>query len=258
MGAAILRIAFLLSGIAFLGWTIGFTARLPAVTSLWPWPDGRLSYIFIGSIAGAFAVGALWTWWSGSYRAAIASLCGFIVISVLLVLTFAWTATSEPPFPSWPHAAAFAVMGLASAAVLALCSREPPETGTLMPLVRWSCVVFALTLFCAGIALVLRYPLVFPWPLSPQSSVAFGCLFIGLSVVYALTALWSSPGSGVIAMLGFLVYDIVLLPPFLMHFGMVAPERMPSLVIYTAVLVYSALLALYLLVSERRLVLRPA
>lgn len=46
---------------------------------------------------------------------------------------------------------------------------------------------------------------------------------------------------------GFLAYDIVLLPPFLTRLPSVAPEYRVSLIIYTAVLVYSALIAGYYL-----------
>jgi hypothetical protein len=59
-------------------------------------------------------------------------------------------------------------------------------------------------------------------------------------------------------MAGFLVYDIVLLPPFLAHFAAVTPERTTSLVLYVAVLVYSAALAVWFIVSEARRGLKPA
>lgn len=39
---------------------IGFTLRWRWVIGMWPWPDGRLSYIFVGSILAAVAAAALW------------------------------------------------------------------------------------------------------------------------------------------------------------------------------------------------------
>jgi hypothetical protein len=48
-------------------------------------------------------------------------------------------------------------------------------------------------------------------------------------------------------LLGFLAYDLVLIGPFLQHFSTVRPEMRLSLVLYTAVVVYSGLLAIYFL-----------
>jgi hypothetical protein len=60
---------------------------------------------------------------------------------------------------------------------------------------------------------------------------------------------------GAVALLGFLVYDLVLLPPFLLHFAKVAPAHMPSLIVYVAVLIYSLGLSAWFLVSRMT---RPA
>ncbi len=46
---------------------------------------------------------------------------------------------------------------------------------------------------------------------------------------------------------GFLAYDLVLIVPFLKHFATVNAAHRPSLVVYTAVLVYSGVLAAYYL-----------
>ena len=104
----------------------------------------------------------------------------------------------------------------------------------------------------AGTGLVARYQTIFPWPLSPESSTIFGLTFLGLSVIYALTAAHGQRGAGMVAMAGFLVYDLVLLPPFFSHFGGVVPERMTSLVLYVAVLLYSAAVAVWFICSEGR------
>ena len=39
--------------------------------------------------------------------------------------------------------------------------------------------LFTLILILAGGALIFRVPTIFPWPLNPDSSVLFGCIFLG-------------------------------------------------------------------------------
>jgi len=48
-------------------------------------------------------------------------------------------------------------------------------------------------------------------------------------------------------LLGFLAYDLILLVPFIRHFDSVKPEHQLSLMVYTGVIVFSALLAIYFL-----------
>jgi hypothetical protein len=48
-------------------------------------------------------------------------------------------------------------------------------------------------------------------------------------------------------LVGFLAYDVVLIVPFLMRLPTVAPEQRLGLSIYTAVVIYSGLLAAYYL-----------
>ena len=53
-------------------------------------------------------------------------------------------------------------------------------------------------------------------------------------------------------LLGFLAYDLVLLPPFLGYFETVYEAHRLSLSVYTVVLLYSAVLACYYLFVDRR------
>jgi hypothetical protein len=50
--------------------TGGFYFQMPWATSLWPWPDGRLSYIFIASILAAIVVPVVWITLVGEWGAA--------------------------------------------------------------------------------------------------------------------------------------------------------------------------------------------
>lgn len=255
MRSSLIGTAFLGAGLLNAIWAVGFALRLPSIVQFWPWQDTRLSHIFIGSVCGAFAAGALWTWWRRNWGAARPSLAGLSVLFLLTGLYLAYRASAADPLPVGPHAAVFLVSGVGAALLFFLVGPNVSAGKQLPRLVRLSCTVFAVVLLLTGIGLIARYANIFPWPLSPESSTVFGCFFLGLAAVYALTARSGGVPEGIVVMLGFLVYDLILLPPLLGHFAAVAPERMPSLVIYVAVLGYSAVIALYLLLAERGQVL---
>jgi hypothetical protein len=54
-----IRYVTVFGGLVILAIAIGFILQLPVVTSIWPWPDGRLSYLFIGSILAAVSCRSL-------------------------------------------------------------------------------------------------------------------------------------------------------------------------------------------------------
>jgi hypothetical protein len=79
---------------------VGFTFAMPWATRLWPWPDGPLSYLFVGSILAAFGSGSLLVAWRKDWRAAaggaIALVLGFGAMgSVLAWIGFAGFATGS-------------------------------------------------------------------------------------------------------------------------------------------------------------------
>jgi hypothetical protein len=99
--------------------------------------------------------------------------------------------------------------------------------------------------------LIARVPTIFPWPLNPDSSVLFGCIFLG-DACYFLDGLlvprWHNARG---QLLSFLAYDLVLIVPFLALFSSVKPVHRLSLVLYVAVLLYSGVLAAhYLCVNQ--------
>ena len=61
----ILRYLTLIGGLVMLVLAIGFVFQNPIATSLWPWPDGRYSYLFIGSILAAAGAAMIWVGWIG-------------------------------------------------------------------------------------------------------------------------------------------------------------------------------------------------
>jgi hypothetical protein len=77
-------------------------------------------------------------------------------------------------------------------------------------------------------------------------------MFLGLSLNYFYVGLGNRWGDAKVSLIGFLAYDLVLIVPFLQHFSRVRPEHWISLVIYTAVLIYSGALAAYYLFFAHR------
>jgi len=130
--------------------------------------------------------------------------------------------------------------------------------------VRISFAVFIVVLVAVGTALILKTPRIFPWPLNPDSSVVFGWMFLG-DAFYFLYALLNARWQYARAQLwSFLAYDLVLIGPFIRRFSTINPALNPeadpalyqdlfnSLTVYTAVLIYSGLLAIYYLLLNAK------
>jgi hypothetical protein len=116
-----------------------------------------------------------------------------------------------------------------------------------MPLlVRVSFGFFIASLIFSGSALIFRLP-IFPWALNPDSSVIFGCIFIGDAFYFLYSLLYPRWHNALGQLLSFLAYDLVLIIPFLLLFKTVKPEYMLNLIVYVAVLVYSGAIAVYYL-----------
>jgi hypothetical protein len=242
----IIRTLTFLGGLAMMVMAIGFIFRLPFAVSLWPWEDGRYSYLFIGSILAAASVAALWIGWTGELCNLPAGTLNLFVIGLTTSIYFFYLflqGRSEMLL----YAIVSLLMGLISGAFFLWSQRLPFTDMRPTPgLVRVSFWVFIFTLLLAGRALILRMP-IFPWDLNPDSSVVFGCIFLGdaFYFIYALVRPYWGNAFG--QLLSFLAYDLVLIVPFLQLLESVKPGHMQSLVIYIAVLLYSGGLAVYYL-----------
>ena len=92
----------------------------------------------------------------------------------------------------------------------------------------------------------LKVPTI-PWTITRDLSLVIGWMFLGAATyfVYALVRPGWLNAAGQLA--GFLAYDVVLIVPFLTRLSTAAPEHAVGLIIYTAVVTYSGLLATYYL-----------
>ena len=97
----------------------------------------------------------------------------------------------------------------------------------------------------AGGALILKSPNVLPWNVTPETGAVFGWMFIGAAAYFAYAVVrpsWHNAGG---QLAGFLIYDVVLIVPFLQRLSTNGPTV--NLVIYLAVVIYSGVLAAYFL-----------
>ena len=76
-----LRAVTVLGGLVILVFAFGFVFQSPFATSLWPWPDGRYSFLFIGSILAAVSAAALWIGWTGEFGVLPAGSLNIFVIA---------------------------------------------------------------------------------------------------------------------------------------------------------------------------------
>jgi hypothetical protein len=245
------RAAFFLMAAALVLLGASFSLNLSWAAKFWPWPDGRLSFLFIGSVLAALGVGALYVALTQDWRAAFGGGLTFLIagtgIAVNLLL-LARNAEIPPLF-------ILAILVVAVIGCLVLVDtgkRSALDARPLPHLVRSSFWLFAAALTGAGVALLLRYPHIFPWPLKPETSLLYGWIFLGLAFNYGYVAARGSWADGKVSLLAFLVYDLVLIGPFVRHFADVRPEHFASLTAYTVVLIYSAVLAIAYLFVDRR------
>ena len=245
-----IRYAIFLVGLVNLLFAFGFIFQLDFATSIWPWPDGRLSYLFVGSILAAVSAAALWIGWTGELGALPAGSLNVFVIALGCVLYFFMLMGERPSLFvfGWTSLGAALLSGLTF-----LWSRRIPLSESLptpMP-VRISFGIFVASLLFAGTALILKQP-IFPWKLNPDSSIIFGCIFIG-DAFYFLHALIKSQWRNAAGqLLSFLAYDLVLIVPFLRLFETVEPDFRLNLIVYILVLIYSSAVALYYLFLNPR------
>lgn len=241
----LIRYGIFWGGILTLLLAAGFIFQISFATRLWPWQDGRLSYLFIGSILAAVSAAMLWIGWTGNLGALPAGSLNVFVIAIGSAIYFFQLSATRPELflPAWIAIVVVILSGL----TFLWSSRIPLRNAPPTPIVvRVSFGIFVASLLFAGTALILKQP-IFPWKLNPDSSVLFGCIFVG-DAFYFLHALlkprWNNAAG---QLLSFLAYDMVLIGPFLALFKTIEPAFRLSLILYVIILVFSAALAIYYL-----------
>ena len=221
----------------------------PFVVNLWPFPGTTpLTFIFIASIFAAAAAATLWAVVSRNLGAlAGIGLDYMTILAPVAVLAFqlGWSSSSS----QMTYYAIFCVIGVLFGLGLFLWSVRIPMDRTIpMPgPVRWSFIFFIVALLIVSGRLVMKVPNTMPWKITPELSVVIGWMFLGAAVYFFYGLLRPSWVNSAGQLWGFLAYDIVLIVPFLQRLPTTAPEQRLGLTIYTGVVIYSGLLAIYYL-----------
>lgn len=253
----ILRGAVLVLGAGFLLLAAAFITQQPIAVDLWPrtgpYPETGFASLFVGSMLAAIGSGAVYVAWLGDMRAAAGGALALLVLYAGMAV--AAIAYSDPAagHDLRPRAAAFVAFAVIAAAMFVATARLAPGDRRPVPaLVRGAFFIFTAVLVVTGTMLLLRVARVFPWPLPPLSSVLYGCMFLGFAGNYLYAAVRGTMADAKVSLLGFFVYDAVLIVPFLRHFASVADDYRFSLAFYTANLVFSAVVAVYCFALDRR------
>jgi hypothetical protein len=246
------KVTTTLGGAALAALTVGYILQLSWATSTWPWPDGRLSYLFVGSMLAAVTASVLWIGITGEFGAAVGGALNFSVAFVAMGVYLLRLRTSGGESHLGPYALGFLVFAAFALGYAVWAHRFPIRDARPMPgAVRASLWVFAGALLLVSTALILQSPHVFPWPLKPESSTMYGALFLGSAMLFGYTATRHTWYEAKAALLPFLAYDLVLIVPFVRLLGEQKPGHLLSLVLYLVVLGYSGALAVYYLFVNR-------
>ena len=242
------RIALSISGAITALLAFGFAFQLAWATKLWGWPDSRLSYIFLGSIAAAIAAPVIWIALSNELGAVVGGALNIATICASTGLYLLHLHTRRGEGKLLIIAVVLGVVFVLSVALFIQSRNIPIQDRRPIPFpVKLSFGIFFIALVAASTALLLRAAHVFPWPLRGDTSVMIGCIFLGNAIYFAYGLSSKYWGAVTGQLIAFLAYDLVLIGPFVRHFKHVLPAHRLSLTVYVIVLVGSGALSLYYL-----------
>jgi hypothetical protein len=241
------KATLIFSGMVHLILATGFFFQQDWATSLWPVPDTRLSYAFIAAILAGGAAPLLWIGFSGE----LAALAGYGLSFGIMYAGLGISALGFYLRDQNPALALFSlVMGILAIVGVILYTRmrrADHDKLSTPPIVLYAFAVEVLVLAGAGILLTLKVPNTLPWNLSPESSVLYGWVFIGLAFYYLYAILNRQWIHALGPLLGFLAYDLVLFSPLFTRFGNLQPEHVRGQVAASIIIIFSGLLGIYYL-----------
>jgi hypothetical protein len=244
-----IRLIMLIAAVGQIIVAIGFFAQMSWTTVFWPfdYPES-LSFIFMASIAGAAAASQLWCLYTREDAGFAGIGLDYVAIFGPLV-ALCYYKYSRIPDKDYLVVIVAGIAGVIFGLVLFFWARRFSfhQTQPTPRPVRIAFGIFVVALFLLGTSLVLKTDNIMPWKLDDDASILYGWFFIGAALyfIYALLRpVWGNAGG---QLSGFLVYDLVLIIPFLLHFQTVKPALTINLIIYILVLVGSGALAFYYL-----------
>jgi hypothetical protein len=242
-----LKWILVLVGVLQLILAVGFFFQQAWATSLWPVPDTRMSYAFIAAILAGGAVPLIWIGLSERFEglAGYGLSFGIMYAGMALAALLFYTQTQQPALLFFGL-----LIGVAAALCIVLYFRTRNTMQEVQPtprIVRLAFMAEILVLAGAGVLLLLKVPNTLPWNLSPESSVLYGWVFLGLAFYYLYAVLHPQWIHALGPLLGFLVYDLVLFSPLFARFGNLQPEHMLGQIAASFIIIFSAVLGVYYL-----------
>ncbi len=248
-----LRYAFTIIGGLLVILAVGFHWQMTWATSLWPWPDAPLSYVFISAICAATAAATFWAGLTGELGAAVGGLISLLITFLGMTAFLVEFYLQNGGNRLLVQAILCGIWVLIFAGFYWLVRRYPIRDTRPMPrLLRIAFAIFALILVALGIALVLGVPGLLPWSVIPPTSVLLGWIFIGCSGYFIYGLLRPRWHNACGQLLAFLAADIVLIAPLLAHFVSVQPGQRLSLILAIILIIASGALAIYYLFINRK------
>jgi hypothetical protein len=215
---------------SYLQWSV--------VIDLWPWQDQAMTYRFAAAYLLAFAGSLLWVVITGE-MAALTGVAIIVGVNATGMAGFlAIYSVRHDTTELIVHVTGMIAILLAGMYTYRWSRHLKPRDNTPTPrLVRAAMVIFPIILFIASVRLIAQSTNVFPWDPQPQWSTIIGLCLMG-SVAYflygAVKGTWTHAGG---QFSGFLVYDLVLIPPYV---RMLRAEETPAVVSASGFATYGA------------------
>ena len=246
-----LRTALLVIAAVLAVLAIAFALRLPVAESLWPVAEGPTAFSFMAAILGGAAAPLLWIALAREWGAVAGYGFAFGVVTAGMGLSAVVMALLGGPARLLPFGIAMLVLALACFGAWRWGERQPLRDGRTTPrLLQMGFVVEIAVLVGVGALLLIRFPDILPWPIAPETSSLYAWVFLGLALYYAY-ALWRRSWHHARGpLLGFLVYDLMLIGPLLARIPTLEPRFVFGLVAAVGIIVISTLLAIWFLAVD--------
>ena len=230
-----------------LFFALAFFRQMPLATNLWPFEGTTpLTFIFISSIFAAAGAATLWAVATENYGAlAGIGLDYLTILAPVAILSFKLGANNSQMTAYGVTCVIGVLFGLG---LFVWSARIPLDRTLAVPRpVWWAFIIFIIALLIVSTRLILKVPNTIPWKITPELSLVIGWMFLGAAVYFAYGLLRPGWLNAAGQLVGFLAYDVVLIVPFLTRLPTTAPELQLGLIVYTAVVTLSGLLAIYYL-----------
>jgi hypothetical protein len=254
---------FILVGLVFTAFAVGFMARTPWTLKLVPLPSGTaynndtLGLMFIASMVVAWGVSSVYIGATGKLAPAVTSAINYILVfggtGILYLQLYFQAANPSSLTPLLTTGFVSVLVALLSIFLLWALRNEGVGDPTQMPkALRIAIGVMTLFVGMTSVSLIVFKVNLLPWGGTTVFGVVYGWLFLGTgaSLLYGLVRnKWEIVASQLLA---FLAYDIVLIPPFIDFFSKVQADKLPGFIMYFGFVVGSGIIAVYYLFFDAR------